>query len=199
MTEIISLRLLKLHMHNEILFSLTNPRLKIRQDKLITILHNFTMNVIEERRKIVKEKLQTNDINTEIDEDIGVKKRMAFLDVLLQSTAEGKALTNDDIREEVDTFMFEGHDTTTSAICFALYLIARHSQVQQKLYKEIVEVLGKNIDKPINLHDLNNLNYMECVIKESLRLYPSVAIIGREILEDFEYSKFLKYHKFSFF
>ncbi|GBP03883.1 Cytochrome P450 4d2 [Eumeta japonica] len=50
--------------------------------------------------------------------------------------------SDEDIREEVDTFMFEGHDTTTSGIAFALYLIARHKEVQEKLVEEVKHVLG---------------------------------------------------------
>ena len=109
---------------------------------------------------------------------------MALLDVLLQSTINGAPLNNEDIREEVDTFMFEGHDTTTSGIAFALYLIARHPEVQQKLVDEITHVLGTDKNKPVGYRDLLELKYMEIVIKETLRLYPSVPVIGRQIMED---------------
>nr|AID61457.1 cytochrome P450 [Calliphora stygia] len=80
--------------------------------------------------------------------------------------------------------MFEGHDTTTSGISFALYLIARHPQVQEKLVEEIKQVLGTDKHKPVTYRELQDLKYMECVIKESQRLYPSVPAIGREITED---------------
>ena len=109
---------------------------------------------------------------------------MALLDVLLQSTVEGQPLSNEDIREEVDTFMFEGHDTTTSAVSFVLYLIARHPRVQQKLVEEIHKVIGRDKHKPVGSSELQQLKYLDCVIKETLRLYPSVPQVGREITED---------------
>lgn len=117
---------------------------------------------------------------------------MALLDVLLQATIEGKPLANEDIREEVDTFMFEGHDTTTAALSFTLYLIARHPKVQQKILNEIHEVYGEKKYKPFTLMNLNELKYLECVIKESLRLYPPVPLMGRQLTEDFKYSKIYK-------
>ena len=111
---------------------------------------------------------------------------MAFLDVLLQSTVDGKTLTNEDIREEVDTFMFEGHDTTTSGISHTLYLLARHPEVQQKVFEEILEVVGSDKDKPITMRELQDLKYLDVVIKESLRLYPPVPMIGRYTEQDIE-------------
>ena len=52
-------------------------------------------------------------------------------------------ITFDDIQEEVDTFMFEGHDTTTAALNWTFYTIARHPDVQKKIDEELKEVLSK--------------------------------------------------------
>ena len=55
---------------------------------------------------------------------------MAFLDLLLQvRLQDGSKLTNSDIREEVDTFMFEGHDTTTCSLAWTLFLIGHYPEV----------------------------------------------------------------------
>lgn len=55
---------------------------------------------------------------------------MAFLDTLLSSTIDGRPLIRQEIYEEVSTFMFEGHDTTTSGVSFSVYLLSRHPDVQ---------------------------------------------------------------------
>jgi len=173
------------------IFRLTQPTEAKRQDKAIKVMHDFTENIIRERR----ETLVNNSKETTPEEEVnflGQKRRMALLDVLLQSTIDGAPLSDEDIREEVDTFMFEGHDTTTSAISFCLYEISRHPEVQQRLQQEIRDVLGEDRKSPVTLRDLGELKFMENVIKESLRLHPPVPMIGRWFAEDVEIRK--KFH-----
>ncbi|XP_023307623.2 cytochrome P450 4d2-like [Lucilia cuprina] len=169
----------------DFLFRLTAPKQYEEAKRCIKVLHKFTTDVIEQRRLALEQSIKDDTFKNESeDSDLNTKKRMALLDVLLQSTINGAPLSNEDIREEVDTFMFEGHDTTTSGISFTLYLIARHPEVQAKLVEEIKQVLGTDKNKPVTYRDLQDLKYMELVIKESQRLYPSVPAIGREITED---------------
>ena len=94
---------------------------------------------------------------------------MALLDVLLQSSIDGLPLTNKQIKDEVDTFLFEGHDTTTTTICLALYELSKNPEIQSKLLEEIIEVLGEDNDAPLTYQKLQALKYMELVIKETLR------------------------------
>ncbi|KAK1341777.1 hypothetical protein QTO34_016526 [Cnephaeus nilssonii] len=96
---------------------------------------------------------------------------------------EGNKLSHEAIREEVDTFMFEGHDTTAAGINWALYLLGCYPEVQKKVDNELDEVFG-NSDRHVTLEDLKKLKYLECVIKETLRIFPSVPIIARELNED---------------
>ncbi|KAM8713349.1 hypothetical protein ACLKA7_013632 [Drosophila subpalustris] len=155
--------------------------------KNIKLMHDFTDKVISERRDTLQKLLNESSDNSssaEEKDDVGSKRRMALLDVLLQSTVDGQPLSNEDIREEVDTFMFEGHDTTTSAISYTLYLLARHPEIQARAFQEVREVIGDDKSKPITMRDLGELKYLECVIKESLRLYPPVPMIGRQLTED---------------
>lgn len=156
-------------------------------------MQNFTKDVIEKRRSALENKLKLSTNQEDIkdiseDDFLGHKKRMALLDLLLQATVDGKPLTNEDIREEVETFMFEGHDTTTSGTSFALYVISRHPEVQEKLFNEIREVIGDDKEQKVSLRQLQDLRYLECVIKESMRLYPPVPIIGRYFKEDTDLS-----------
>ncbi|KAH8387442.1 hypothetical protein KR093_007117, partial [Drosophila rubida] len=185
MSNIVTVRFIKPWQRIDWMFRLLQPRLALKQAQLIKTMHDFTESVIQERREALVNDQQRQAGNVEGD-DLGQKRRMALLDVLLQATINGEPLSNEDIREEVDTFMFEGHDTTTSGISFCLYEISRHAEVQQRLVQEIHAVLGENKQQAATLRELNELKYMECVIKESMRLHPPVPIIGRNFKEDVE-------------
>lgn len=73
--------------------------------KVLKILHDFTDSVILSRRDELAS-LPRNIRTTSNDDELGIKKKSAFLDMLLQATIDGEPLSNEDIREEVDTFMF---------------------------------------------------------------------------------------------
>ena len=62
------------------------------------------------------------------------RSQRVFIDILLDLYDQGE-IDVQGIREEVDTFMFAGHDTTTSALSFTLYEIARHPEVQEQLFE----------------------------------------------------------------
>lgn len=79
---------------------------KLAQDEAhaLSILHGFTDDVIKKRRQELLGHAGES-MNAEQDAQIGIRKKRAFLDILLQSTIEGKPLSDLDIREECDTFM----------------------------------------------------------------------------------------------
>lgn len=183
MTYIITNRMMHVWKRPDVIFNLTKD--KAIYDKHLEVLHSFTRNIIEKRREmIVNEDIEIPDLD---DESVGMKKRLALLDVLLKSTVDGQPLTNAEIAEEVDTFMFEGHDTVTAATTFTLYLLSQHPEVQQKVYEEVTKIVGHDLNVDPTYNQLLDMKYLECCIKESLRLYPPVPMIGRMLDEDLDF------------
>lgn len=161
-----------------------------RQEKAaLKVLHSFTDSVIATRRKELKERKRNVEKENDIDQSMGIKRKMNLMDLLLESACDGRSLTDREIREEVDTFMFEGHDTTTSALSFAIYLFGKYPRVQELAYQEACQVIGKDSKEPATLHQLNELNYLELCIKETLRLFPSVPFFGRKATEEINFSE----------
>ncbi|XP_011705884.1 PREDICTED: cytochrome P450 4C1-like, partial [Wasmannia auropunctata] len=136
MEKLFIYRLFRPWLYNDWIFSLVSKGREQRE--VIKILHGFTDQIIEER-KLYHERtnnrfLKNFDNFTKAEADdaemIGIKrKQLALLDLLIAAFQEG-TLTNLNIKEEVDTFMFGGHDTSTIAISFLLALLAEHKDIQ---------------------------------------------------------------------
>lgn len=147
---------------------------KRQEEQALAVLHSFTRSVIRERRA------QRADGEGISDSGDGRRERSAFLDLLL-SSEEGSQLTDEDVAEEVDTFMFEGHDTTTSGLCWTMQHLADHPDVQQRVHDELDSELPPG-DAPTR-DQLARLRYLECTIKESMRVCPPVVFTSRQLRE----------------
>ncbi|KAH8245839.1 hypothetical protein KR038_005016 [Drosophila bunnanda] len=144
-------------------------------------LQDFTNDIIEKRIKA-----RNSGIESKTQGDEFSRKKMAFLDTLLSSTVDGRPLTSQELYEEVSTFMFEGHDTTTSGVGFAVYLLSRHPEEQQKLFEEQCEVMGDSgLGRDATFQEISQMKYLDLFIKEAQRLYPSVPFIGRFTEKDY--------------
>nr|XP_033771935.1 cytochrome P450 4F22-like isoform X4 [Geotrypetes seraphini] len=150
-----------------------------RFQKACTIVHDFTGGVVQQRREAL----------TKLGADAWLKSKKGkttdFIDILLLSKdADGNGLSDEDLRAEVDTFMFEGHDTTASGLSWILYNLAQHPEYQQKCREEIKELMtGKEVEE-FDWDDLSQLPFTTMCIKESLRLHPPVTTITRCCTED---------------
>ncbi|NXK91306.1 CP4B1 protein, partial [Formicarius rufipectus] len=136
------------------------------------LAHTHTDKIIQERKMLLS--------NEEEHDKIQKKRHLDFLDILLCSKdANGVGLSDEDLRAEVDTFMFEGHDTTASGISWLFYCMALQPEYQQRCREEIQEILGDR--DTIEWDDLGKMTYTTMCIKESLRLFPPVPSVSRQL------------------
>ncbi|GJQ70762.1 hypothetical protein Trydic_g694 [Trypoxylus dichotomus] len=127
-----------------------------------------------------KQERRINNTEEGIDEFGRKRRKKVFLDILLDSNS----MSDDEIREEVDTFLFGGHDTVASTISFGLFELAKHPAIQAKIFEEIEFIVGVDKSKLITINHLNQMDYLDRVMKEILRLYPAAPLIERELEED---------------
>ena len=159
-----------------------------RMKALCSLVHKHSEEVICERRKAlgISNGSEGSIECKKIFEAVAKQGRyLDFLDILLSSEdEEGNGLTDIEIRDEVDTFMFEGHDTTASGISWTLYCLAKFPEHQQKVREEVRRVLAGR--EWLEYDDLKNLQYTQWCIKEAMRLYPPVDQVYREADQDME-------------
>ena len=163
---------------NEFIYSLTAKGRAFKAT--CKIAHDYTEAVIRERKEVLKaaQAKGSGDASQQT-------KYLDFLDILLTAQDEdGKGLTDAEIRDEADTFMFEGHDTTTSGMSWTLYCLAQYPEHQDKIREEVRNVLmGREW---LEYEDLKKLEYTTWCIKEAMRLYPPVLDVVRQTTQNTE-------------
>jgi len=138
-----------------------------RFTKVLNEINSFADEVISKRREERKDHHSDDSIRSD------------FLDILLKAKEGSQVLSNKEIRDEVNTFMFAGHDTTASSMSWAMYNLAKYPDVQEKCRQEVNRVLQDSED--ITWEMLPELKYLTMVLKENLRLYPPVIVAAREL------------------
>jgi cytochrome P450 family 4 subfamily V len=100
--------------------------------------------------KVIEERIQTFNIEEVAGKngEKNNKQRLVFLDSLI-AQMHAEKLSFGDIQEEVDTFMFEGHDTTAAALNFFCYLVGCHPDIQAKIHAEIDTIFGGKLSSSI--------------------------------------------------
>ncbi|XP_078601209.1 cytochrome P450 4A25-like [Branchiostoma floridae x Branchiostoma japonicum] len=147
--------------------------------RLYNLVHQQADDIIKERREV---------LDKEGREKMGRGSRyLDFLDILLTARdPDGEGLTDDEIRAEVDTFLFEGHDTTASGISWSLYCLAKHPGHQDRVREEVDMVWAGKDDEQLTWQDISKLKYLAMCMKEAMRLYPPVPIVSRRTTRDFD-------------
>lgn len=140
--------------------------------KNLKYMENSVYKIMKKRK--IAQKSRCNDDTSE--------KRRSLVDTIISMDQFGM----EKFKSDILAFLIAGHDTTTSALVCCIYLLSRNPDVQREVYDEVKSILSTRSLPTYS--DLNDLKYLHCVIKETMRLYPPAAIIGRRIAETVELS-----------
>jgi cytochrome P450 len=135
-------------------------------------------------RKVLDEIVFTEIAHRRQSPDSG---RMDVLSLLLDVRDEaGEGFSDREVRDQLMTLMFAGHDTSTSTLTFLMYELARRPDVIEKLQEEQDRVLGGGVPDIEKLE--REMPYLDQVLDEVLRLYPPAWIGPRRAVKEFEFN-----------
>jgi cytochrome P450 len=106
-----------------------------------------------------------------------------LLSMLLQATdteGDGARMTDGQLQDELITLFLAGHETTANTLAWAWWLLSRNPEAEAKVHDELDRVLQ---GRAPTFEDLPRLTYTDHVITETLRLLPTVWLLGREAME----------------
>jgi len=129
----------------------------------------------EVSRKIIRDIIEERQASQEKHDDL--------LDMLLATRYEntGEPMSVKQLIDEITILFVAGHETTANALSFTSFLLAKHPEIQQRVFDEVKQVQSET-SNPIE--QIQKLTFTRAVIDESMRLYPPAWITDRENLED---------------
>ncbi|XP_067013699.2 cytochrome P450 4C1 [Anabrus simplex] len=158
------------------IFHLTSMGRKYKQEE--KLLHDLSDNIIRNKLRELREEKPPEQMN-----------KGTFLDILIRSSeSEGAALSNKQLRDEVITLLLAGIETTATSMCFTLMMLAYHPQIQEDVHQELKEVFADDWERPVTPDDVKNLQLLNRVIKETMRLFPPVFFTLREATQEVKLS-----------
>jgi cytochrome P450 len=95
----------------------------------------------------------------------------------------GEPMSDEQLVDNVLTFLSAGHETTGRALTWTLYLLARSSEWEARVVEEVAQVAGQT---PVSAAHIERLQVVAQVLKESMRLYPPVPVLTRIAKDDVE-------------
>jgi len=148
-----------------------------RTQEIVDTMYRTSVDIFERKRSA----LQQGD--EAVLQQVGRGKDI--MSILLKANmgaTEEDRLQESELIGQMSTLTFAAVDTTSGALARILSTLAEHSNVQDKLRKELTEAHESNAD--FNYDDLSSLPYLDAVCRETLRLYPPVPYVTREARQD---------------
>jgi len=141
-------------------------------NKLITFVLTHLKTVIEHRRRDKEDPVLVDALHLLLEASEGKHET--------GPVNPGQVLLNDEeIMWNAYIFLLAGYETTSTALAYTTHCLSLYPDIQERVYDEIIDKIG--LDGEITYENVNELNYMDLVINESLRVYPPVPLfVSRE-------------------
>ncbi|XP_022824926.1 cytochrome P450 6k1-like [Spodoptera litura] len=143
------------------------------KDSLEVLRHIFRT-IINQRGGYEKEVKQCRDL---LD---------ALLKIRQEAAEDNEEISEDLLLAQAAIFLLGGFDTSGVTLTWTLYELAWNPLCQERLYQELLDAKQKNGDKDLDASSLAELTYINCVIKEALRKFPSMGWLDRIASQDYK-------------
>ncbi|KAL1918888.1 uncharacterized protein VTP21DRAFT_2269 [Calcarisporiella thermophila] len=140
-------------------------------------LNKLFLGIIENRKK---------EIHQGLDENINVQHKN-LLDLMIDASIADveRNWTATEIKNNLMVFFFAGHETTQAALSVSIYFLALHPEIQEIARQEVDRILANSDRMQIpSVESCRSMKYIDCIIKESLRIYPPAPGIGPRVVEN---------------
>ncbi|XP_049865740.1 cytochrome P450 4C1-like isoform X2 [Pectinophora gossypiella] len=167
-----SARMSQYWLYNDYVYRCVPSYKKLMRAKKVMV--DFVKDIIVSKRKSIKEDRNQNSTDESITK--------SFLDMLIESSGGEEGYSDEELRDELMVLLVASIGTSAAGVGFTLIMLARHPEVQDKLYAELNEVF-EGTCRSVTPEDLSRMKYLEIVIKESLRLYPPAPAVLRKVVK----------------
>lgn len=135
-------------------------------------LDDYARNVVRELRANIARGEDSTKLDGDADGDVEARK--SFLGLFLQDArSKGEDLSEDYLRDLVLNFLIAGRDTTAQALSWTMFCLCKHPDVETRARQEVVNVCQ---GRECTYEEVGRLPFLQAVLSEALRLYPSVPI-----------------------
>ncbi|RHZ87441.1 hypothetical protein Glove_34g91 [Diversispora epigaea] len=164
------------------------PFIKNRVKRLLDNNHSFYKRleeIVRKKRKEIEKNINNNDY------DFKSKQLDLLTSLIITNTPHdpqpqknidpslSRPMTDAEIRGVLFDAFVIGADTTVNTFCFVLYYVSHNPNVKKKLFEEIKSVFNDDLNRHVTISDLEKLKYCEAIIKEAVRIRPTVSLNTR--------------------
>jgi cytochrome P450 len=155
----------------------------INQVKFLDELPFWGKDIVDEAKKKLNQFVNQSIIDRRNGKSSSLCSGQDILDLLLSTVDEqGEPFSDEQIQDEALTFVLAGHETTGNLMTWALYCLMLHDEVLQACREEVDRVLPNGIIP--TFEHLSDLQIIEAVLYETLRLYPAAPLFARQCVKE---------------